>query len=85
MKLNDNYERSLVVAFSTWFIKKHDLKLDDENTARLAAEFAAELCQQVENGIGIEAPDPDDIERWVRQEVRDLLVEGDWDQLGRPL
>jgi hypothetical protein len=84
MKLSNDWERGLAIQFASWFIKQHDLKLDDANTARLAAEFAAEMCRNVEDAIDIEAPPREDVERWVREEVRDLAME-DWDQLGRPL
>jgi hypothetical protein len=41
LKLADDRERGLVIRFATRFIKQHDLKLDDQSTATLAAEFAA--------------------------------------------
>jgi hypothetical protein len=84
MKLSNDWERGLVTQFADWFIKKHDLKLDDANTTRLAAEFAAEMCGNVEDAINIEAPSREDVDRWVREEVCELAMD-DWDQLGRPL
>ncbi len=33
MKLNSDYERGLVIQFSAWFIKHHDLKLEDQNSS----------------------------------------------------
>jgi hypothetical protein len=84
MKLNNEWEHGLVVQFATWFIKKHDMNLEDESTVTLAAEFAAEMFEQVEASLNIEAPSREDVERWVCEEVRDLQME-EWDELGRPI
>ncbi|RZN07585.1 hypothetical protein CWO91_26670 [Bradyrhizobium genosp. SA-3] len=84
MKLASDWERGLVIQFATWFIKQHDLKLEDQSTPALAAEFAAEMCEQVDCAINVEAPSREEVERWVREEISDLQME-EWDQLGRPL
>ncbi|RXG84162.1 hypothetical protein [Bradyrhizobium vignae] len=84
MKLAEDWERGLVIQIATWFVKRHDLKLEDQSTTTLAAEFAADMCEQVEAALSVEAPSREDIERWVREEVSDLQME-EWDRLGRPL
>jgi hypothetical protein len=84
MRLHSESRRALVTNFSNWFIKCHDLKLEDVNTAKLASEFAFDMCIQVELATGILAPEMIEVERCVRDEIDDLQMER-WDELGRPL